>query len=98
MTDEQLHQMLPGAHWARTRTRIREEMKDGMSFVNAHKVAEHFGINEQTVRRMARTGKIPSIKVGHVHRFNLAACAAYFAAHGAPMSDAEKVADACAGR
>src|SRR5574343_237279 len=79
MTDLQLERMMPGAHWARTRVRIKKEQTEQMMYVNVRQLAEYFGVHEQTVRRMAREKTIPAIAVGKQYRFNVEECKEYFA-------------------
>lgn len=79
MTTRELERMMPGAHWARTRKRIKRERLETMAMVNSQGVAEYFGTCEQNVRRLARRGDIPSMLMGGQYRFDLEECREYFA-------------------
>lgn len=49
------------------------------NWITVQELADRLGCCQQTVRRMAKAGTIPAIKVGIVYRFDLAAVEAALA-------------------
>jgi excisionase family DNA binding protein len=79
MTDRQLERMMPGAHWARSRAKLKKESMERMKFMSAAEVAEYFGIHENTVRNLTKKGEIPAARIGRQFRYDLEACKIFFA-------------------
>lgn len=56
-------------------------------WVGIPEVAQHLSISEYTARRLAKSGAIPGIKIGHQWRFRLTAVDAHLGPPKPPEAD-----------
>ena len=91
-TNKDMERMMPGAHWARTRERIRKEYRR-MAMVGVAGVAEEFGVSDATVRRRVREGQIPHVRIGRQLRFDLEECREFFSRQGVRLSEEQAVSE-----
>ncbi len=66
-------------------------------YLTPQELAERFKVTERTIVGMARSGKIPAIRIGRLWRFRIEAIQAWEMDQGSVEIEAERIVDAITG-